>query len=152
MAEVEFWSGAAPPGIASVVPSVMNAVRCGGSVEANLMQCVAPTHEAVTSTVTHTPKYIFCASSEQHDARHAFTRDVEGRLEETAGLAEPEPPPLPTPRPPPLPSSACGCDVGVSQPPCIPPVTVMPIRLSWPSCWLEVTESECYGLRLFTMV
>lgn len=36
----------------------------------NLMQCVAPTQLAVTKIVTQTPKYIFCASSEQQDSLH----------------------------------------------------------------------------------
>uniref|UniRef100_A0A1B0BBB4 Uncharacterized protein n=1 Tax=Glossina palpalis gambiensis TaxID=67801 RepID=A0A1B0BBB4_9MUSC len=38
------------------------------------MQCVAPTHDAVTNIVTQTPKYIFCASSEQQLSLHAFRR------------------------------------------------------------------------------
>lgn len=42
----------------------------------NFIQCVAPTQVAVTRTVTQTPKYIFCMSSEQQDALHDRNQPV----------------------------------------------------------------------------
>lgn len=41
-----------------------------------LMQCVAPTHDAVTHTVTHTPKYIFLADLEQKEFEHDFNLEA----------------------------------------------------------------------------